>query len=79
MATEVNQTYFSWSQGESTERDGPQVSFYSLFMLCEISSFGLKRENKYNFVLDNFTASSLTTLFCCISLLLLGSICISDT
>ncbi|XP_034595873.1 uncharacterized protein [Setaria viridis] len=24
MATEVNQTYFAWSQGESTERDGPQ-------------------------------------------------------
>lgn len=24
MATEVNQTYFSWSQGESTEQDGPQ-------------------------------------------------------
>ncbi|ONM35839.1 TPX2 (targeting protein for Xklp2) protein family [Zea mays] len=24
MATEVKQTYFSWSQGESTERDGPQ-------------------------------------------------------
>jgi len=24
MATEVNQTYFSWSQGGSTERDGPQ-------------------------------------------------------
>ncbi|XP_062207703.1 protein WVD2-like 7 isoform X2 [Phragmites australis] len=24
MATEVNQTYFAWSQGESTERDGSQ-------------------------------------------------------
>ncbi|CAL4960103.1 unnamed protein product [Urochloa decumbens] len=24
MATEVNQAYFAWSQGESTERDGPQ-------------------------------------------------------
>ncbi|KAF8664049.1 hypothetical protein HU200_054956 [Digitaria exilis] len=24
MATEVNQTYFAWSQGESTERDGPE-------------------------------------------------------
>jgi len=24
MATEVNQSYFAWSQGESTERDGPQ-------------------------------------------------------
>ncbi|CAO1946822.1 unnamed protein product [Urochloa humidicola] len=24
MATEVKQTYFAWSQGESTERDGPQ-------------------------------------------------------
>jgi hypothetical protein len=37
MATEVKQTYFSWSQGESTERDGPQVSFYDTLViyLCQ--------------------------------------------
>jgi hypothetical protein len=59
MATEVNQTFFAWSQGESTERDGSQVSFLtrsgqltSLFNLfffsCEISLF--KEQKNYKII-----------------------------
>jgi hypothetical protein len=58
MATEVNQTFFAWSQGESTERDGSQVSFltrssqltslFNLFFPCEISLF--KEQKNYKII-----------------------------
>jgi hypothetical protein len=63
MATEVNQTYFAWSQGESTERDGPQVSLPMHFkwwgfvqFIYSISLFG-KIKIQTVFFLASITSS----------------------